>query len=52
MKENKRDIEMSKDQFFELLDASQIVCKECAYASERNCDKCPVRKTLDRIKEM
>lgn len=47
----KRDIEMEKEKFYEFLDASQIVCMECAYASEKDCDKCPVRKTLDRIVE-
>lgn len=51
MKKTKRDIEMSKETFDEFLDASQIVCMECAYASEKNCERCPVRKTLDRVKE-
>ncbi len=46
-----KDIVMPKGKFNEYLDASQIVCMGCAYLSEAKCKHCPVRKTLDRIKE-
>lgn len=33
------------------ISTGDIVCGECLYRSERTCDKCPVRKTMDKTKE-
>ena len=49
MKDNKNYIK--KENFDELIDAVDVVCRECLYRSERTCDKCPVRKTMDRTEE-
>lgn len=39
----KRDLE--RDKFIEALN---VVCGECICRSEKRCDKCPVRITMDR----
>lgn len=31
------------------LEAVDIVCLDCAFLSEKECEKCPVRKTVDLI---
>lgn len=46
MKGNKNYIK--KENFDKLIDAVDVVCGECLYISERTCDKCPVRKTMER----
>ena len=36
--------EEAKKQYLEAVD---VVCMDCAFLSEKECEKCPVRKTVD-----
>ena len=38
--------EEAKKQYLEAVD---VVCMDCAFLSEEECEKCPVRKTVDLI---
>lgn len=33
------------------LEAVDIVCLDCLFLDEEVCEKCPVRKTVDRLSE-
>ena len=48
----KKPIEMSIKDHNEFIEGADITCMYCAYATVRNCNKCPVRKTLDRVKRV
>ena len=34
------------------MEAADIVCGECCYCNEEQCDNCPVRKTIDYTNKM
>lgn len=38
---------MNNSEYQELLDAADVVCGICYYRSEKMCNKCPVRNTID-----
>ena len=42
---------MTKEQYKEYLKAVDIVCMDCWYGNPLVCDKCPVRKTCDKLAE-